>query len=153
MIFGAMHLLLHLLMLLIPLCGMQQQQQQQHAAGNQSCSGSAAANGVITQHQQQLHSETVAERSSREMGEWVNGWMPSHCSLTPATLLLSFFPPLRLPIPSHSRSWQSEWAAGAIVVASRGYCCCGYVYCALAVRSMRDLCCSLTRVGGIFESW
>lgn len=48
--------------------------QQQHAAGNQSCSCSAAANGVITQHQQQQQqSETVAERSSREMGEWVNG--------------------------------------------------------------------------------
>lgn len=149
MIFGAMHLLLHLLMLLIPLCGMQhqQQQQQQHAAGNQSCSCSAAANGVITQQQQQQqHSETVAGRSSREMGEWVNGWMPSHCSLTPAPtlLLLSFFPTLRLLIPLHSRSWQSEWAAGAIVVASRGYCCCGYVYCALAVRGMRELCCSWT---------
>lgn len=147
MIFGAMHLLLHLLMLLIPLCGMQHQLQQQHAAGNQSCSCSAAANGVITQHQQQQqHSETVAERSSREMGEWVNGWMPSHCSLTPAPtlLLLSFFPTLRPFIPSHSRSWQSEWAAGAIVVASRGYCCCGYVYCTLAVRGMRELCCSWT---------
>lgn len=152
MIFGPMHLLLHLLMLLIPLCGMQQQRKQ-HAAGNQSCSCSAAANGVITQQQQQQQqSETVAERSSREMGEWVNGWMPSHCSLTPATLLLlSFFTTLRLPIPSHSRSWQSEWAAGAIVVASRGYCCCGYVYCALAFWGMCDLSCSLTRQSAIIE--
>lgn len=117
-----------------------------HAAGNQSGSCSAAANGVITQQQQQQHSETVAEHSSREMGEWVNGWMPSHCSLTPATIRPPLFPHSSSSVSTlHSCSWQSEWAAGAIVVASCCYCCCGYGYCSLAVWGMCDLCCSLTR--------